>query len=207
MKSDIVMGHFPPGSRLKIDMLKKRYGMGVNVIRESLAKLATENLIDSENQRGFRVAKISQARLSDLTRMRILLETDGIKHSMENGGIDWESDLVAAYHKLEYIEQKMREDETAHCKIWHECDWNFHATLVSACGSHLHLLYHKRVFEQYRQYVMSNLKTYGFRGEDIIREHEAILNAAVARDYERCTAALEEHLLYYLTRFLEHDAP
>lgn len=198
LKTDIVMGHLPPGSKLKIDMLKERYGMGVNVIRESLARLATEDLVDSENQRGFRVAEISRTRLSDLTRLRILLETDGVKHSLENGGVPWESNLVAAYHKLKYIEQKMREDETAHSTIWHECDWAFHAALVSACGSQLHRQYHKRVFEQYRQYMMFDLKTNGFRGIDIIREHEDILNGVLQHDYERCKLALENHLSYYL---------
>ncbi len=198
LKTDIVMGRFPPGSKLKIDMLKQHYGMGVNVIRESLARLASEDLIAAENQRGFRVVETSQSRLSDLTRLRILLETDGLKHSIENGGIDWESDLVAAYHKLEYIERKMCENEGKHYKMWNECDWEFHATLIAACGSQLHQLYHQRIFEQYRQYVMSNLKTYGFRGLDIIKEHEAILQAALAHDFDRGRAALETHLNYYL---------
>jgi DNA-binding GntR family transcriptional regulator len=204
LKTDIVMGRFPPGSKLKIDMLKQHYGMGVNVIRESLARLASEDLIAAESQRGFRVAEISQSRLSDLTRLRILLETDGLKHSIENGGIDWEGDLVAAYHKLEYIEQKMRINEEKHYTIWNACDWDFHATLISACGSELHQLYHKRVFEQFRQYVMSNLKTYGFRGKDIINEHEMILNTALARDFELCSKAIEKHLSYYLLH-QQHD--
>lgn len=202
LKKDIVMGHFAPGTKLKIDMLKEHYGMGVNVIRESLARLATEDLIDFVNQKGFRVADMSQSRLSDLTRMRILLETDGLKHSMGNGGIDWETELVATYHKLEYIEHKMCEDEETYCKTWYECDWAFHATLVSACGSQLHQLYHRRIFEQYRQYVMYNLKTHGFRGADIIREHEVILNAALKRDYKLCRKNLENHLNYY-SRSLE----
>lgn len=198
LKSDIVMGHFPPGSKLKIEMLKERYGMGVNVIRESLARLATENFVDAENQKGFRVAETSKSRLSDLTRLRILLETDGVKHSMEKGDIDWETNLVAAYHKLDYIEKKMRQDEEAHCPVWHKYDWEFHSSLISACGSDLHILYHRRVFEQYRQYVMVDLKTNGFRGQNLIKEHENILNFALKRDYENCKEALEHHLSYYL---------
>ena len=206
LKTDIVMGRFPPGSKLKIDMLKQHYGMGVNVIRESLARLASEDLIAAENQRGFRVVEISTSRLSDLTRLRILLETDGLKHSIANGGIDWESDLVAAYHKLEYIERKMCENEGKHYRMWNQCDWEFHATLISACGSELHRLHHQRVFEQFRQYVMSNLKTYGFRGLDIIKEHETILKAALARDYERCEEALTVHLNYYLLNHKQNEA-
>lgn len=198
LKHDIVMGHFPPGAKLKIDTLKERYGVGVNVIRESLARLATEDLVDAESQKGFRVAEISKSRLSDLTRLRILFETDGLKHSLVNGDIDWESNLVAAYHKLEYIEKKMCEDEVAHCRIWSECDWGFHSALISACGSQLHLLYHRRVFDQYRQFVMFDLKTHGFRGVSLIKEHENILHAALKRDYEECKTALEKHLSHYL---------
>jgi len=198
LKTDILMGHFAPGSKLKIETLKERYGMGVNVIRESLARLATEDLVDSEDQKGFRVAEISSSRLSDLTRLRILLETDGVKNSIINGGIDWESNLIAAHHKLAYIEDKMMEDEASHMKIWHQCDWNFHSALISACGSQLHCLYHKRIFEQFRQYVMVDLKTHGFRGHDLIDEHKHILDAALARDYPRCKEALENHLSFYL---------
>ena len=198
LKSDIMMGHFTPGSKLKIEMLKERYGVGVNVIRESLARLATEELVNAESQKGFRVAETSKGRLSDLNRMRVLLETDGVKHSMEQGGLEWETSLVAAYHKLEYIEKKMHEDEARHCAIWHTCDYEFHRALLSACGSELHLLYHKRIFEQYRQYVMVDLKTNGFRGQDLMDEHEKILTAALDRDYDLCQKALEYHLGYYL---------
>ena len=197
LKADILMGHFAPGSKLKIETLKERYRAGVNVIRESLARLATEDLVDSEDQKGFRVAEVSVSRLSDLTRLRILLESDGATYSLQNGSIEWESNLVAAHHKLAYIEEKMRENEEAHCKIWHQCDWEFHAALISACGSQLHRLYHKRVFDQFRQYVMVDLKTNGFRGLDVITEHRAILDAALNRDVTACNRALESHLGYY----------
>jgi DNA-binding GntR family transcriptional regulator len=194
LKSDIVMGNLSPGSKLKMEMLKARYGMGVNVIRESLARLATEDLVDAENQKGFRVARTSVSRLKDLVRLRILFETDGVKHSIENGGIDWETNLVAAYHKLEYIEKKMQMDEEAHCINWYECDRDFHNSLISACGSELHIDFHRRVFEQYRQYVMVDLKTNGFRGGAIIKEHNDILEAALDRDFDRCCKSIELHL-------------
>jgi DNA-binding GntR family transcriptional regulator len=197
LKADILAGHFAPGSKLKIETLKERYGMGVNVIRESLARLATEDLVDFEDQKGFRAAETSSCRLNDLTRMRILLENDGAIHSMSQGGIDWESTLIAAHHKLSYIEEKMCEEEETNYKTWHECDWRFHEALVSACGSELHQVYHKRIFDQYRQYVMVDLKTNGFRGRKIIEEHQAILDAALNRDNEGITKALERHLSYY----------
>ncbi len=197
LKVDILMGHLAPGSKLKIEALKERYGMGVNVIRESLARLATEDLVDAEDQKGFKVVEISQSRLSDLTRLRVLLETDGTRHSFAKGGIEWESNLVATHHKLAYVEERMRENENEHCQLWHQCDFEFHAALISACGSQLHRLYHRRIFDQFRQYVMYELKTNGFRGTDIIKEHQAILDMALLRDQQLCAKALETHLSYY----------
>ena len=197
LKADILAGHFAPGSKLKIETLKERYGMGVNVIRESLARLATEDLVDFEDQKGFRAAETSSSRLTDLTRLRILLENDGALHSMTHGGIEWESTLIAAYHKLSYIEEKMCEAEENHYKIWHQCDWEFHEALVSSCGSKLHRVYHKRIFDQFRQYVMVDLKTNGFRGRNIIDEHQAILDAALKHDSKALTKAIETHLSYY----------
>lgn len=205
LKSDILRGKFAPGSKLKIETLKRLYGMGVNVIRESLARLAAEDLVDSEGQKGFRVAETTPGRLSDLTRMRILLETDGVKHSMEKGDIDWETGIVAALQKLVYIEQKMRDDEQAHLKIWQQYDWEFHSALIDACDSHLHRLYHRRVLDQFRQYVVVDLKTTGFRGSDIMKEHKAIADAAINRDYERCAKALETHLNFYLLHHKSED--
>jgi len=198
LKADILAGNFSPGSKLKIEMLKKRYGKGVNVIRECLARLATEDLVDFEDQKGFKTARITSSRLAELTRFRILLENDGLKQSMTRGDIDWESKVIGAHHKLAYIENKMRENEEKHSKTWSQCDWEFHKALVSACGSRLHQTYHKRIFDQFRQFVMVDLKTNGFRGDAIIAEHKAIMNAALRHDFKECARTLENHISYYL---------
>jgi len=197
LKDDILRGNFAPGSKLKIETLKARYRVGVNVIRESLARLATEDLVDQIDQKGFRVVQVSPSRLGDLTRLRILLETDGARHSLENGKIEWESDLVAAHHELAFIEQKMLENEEDNYSIWQLCDKQFHAAIISACGSRLHRMHHERIFDQYRQYVTVDLKTNGFRGKDVIAEHHAILDLALKRDIKACCKILENHIGYY----------
>lgn len=200
IKSDILTGHFTPGSKLKIEVLKKRYGVGVNVIRESLTRLATEDLVDAENQKGFRVATVSTSRLSDLTRMRVLLETDGAKHSFVNGTIEWESNLLAAHYKLASIEKKMLGDEETYCETWQEYDGEFHCALIAACDSQLHRQFHRRVLDQFRQFVTVDLQTNGFRGNELIDEHQAILSAAIKRDFPSCVQALEKHLNFFLNR-------
>lgn len=99
----------------------------------------------------------------------------------------------------------MREDEEKHSNAWSQCDWEFHQALVSACGSTLHMTCHKRIFDQFRQFVMVDLKTNGFRGDTIIAEHKSIVDAALRRDFDDCARTLENHISHYLHKFTTVD--
>ncbi len=138
--------------------------------------------------------------LKEVTRLRILLESDGARFAIANGGVGWESALVAAHHRLAHIESRMHRDGRADFDLWRQCDWEFHATLISACESELHKMVHKAVFEQFRRVVMVEFQTIGFRGAHIIEEHKAILDAALARDAEACAEALATHISVYFRR-------
>jgi DNA-binding GntR family transcriptional regulator len=133
----------------------------------------------------------------EVARLRILLERDGARQSIERGGVTWEGDLVAAHHRLAHIEQRMRAGETVHFDSWRRADWEFHQALLAACGSRLHRNLHKAAFDQYRKIVQVEYRTLGFRGDQIIAEHNAILNAALARDADACAIALEDHILAF----------
>ncbi|WP_434361304.1 GntR family transcriptional regulator [Parasalinivibrio latis] len=200
LRSDILMGVFEPGSKLKMETLKERYKSGVNVLRESLARLSSEGLVNSEGQKGFSVAQCSIERMEELTRLRVLLESDGARQSFAKGDMEWESNLVAAHHKLVHIEGKMRQDTEAHFWMWHQCDYQFHAALIAACGSTLHMHYHRQIYDQFRQFVVAEIKTNGFRGTDIVDEHALIMEAALSRNIEACVSALEAHLGGFVMR-------
>ncbi len=202
LRTDILHGLFEPGSKLRMEALKTRYNSGVNVLRESLARLSIEGLVESEDQKGFRVSSVSTERLRQLTQLRILLECEGVRLSFLHGGVEWESNLVAAHHKLNYMEGKMRADQDTYFHAWHQCDYEFHAALIAACGSDLHKHYHKQMYDQFRQYVLTELREQGFRGVDIVDEHEHILAAVLARDADGCATALRAHLEGFYERAL-----
>jgi DNA-binding FadR family transcriptional regulator len=135
--------------------------------------------------------------LREVTWLRIMIESDGAAMSIAEGGVGWESALVAAHHRLAHIESRMHRDGRADFDLWRQCDWEFHAALLSACGSELHQMVHKAAFEQFRRVVAHEFQTIGFRGHHIIEEHKAILDAALARDAEACARALETHISVY----------
>ena len=137
----------------------------------------------------------SPQNLIELMDMRILLESEGARQSMLHGDIEWEARLSAAHYKLAHLESRMHEtgDIQSNIPIWTRVDWEFHDTLLSECPSQVLRQVHRNIYERFRLQVVATLRNSGFRDETL-REHEAILKAAIARDPDACAVALRNHL-------------
>ena len=92
IKADVTGGVFAPGQRLRIEDLRQAYGTGASPLREALSRLAAEGIVVSIGQRGFRVPPVSVEELRDITSMRILLETEALRQSIEHGDDEWEAE-------------------------------------------------------------------------------------------------------------------
>ena len=79
LQRDIVLGSLKPDSKLKIRVLKERYGIGSSPMREALAQLSAQGLVNQYSQRGFRVPPLSAAHLADITRSRQLVEVEAVE--------------------------------------------------------------------------------------------------------------------------------
>src|SRR5215510_15154545 len=104
LRTDILDGTLSPGMKLKLEALRDRYDVSVNTLRETLSRLAADGLVEAEGQRGFTVVPATLADLIDITETRRLLECHAAKLSVERADLEWESRLVAAYHKLSKAE-------------------------------------------------------------------------------------------------------
>lgn len=196
IRNRLVSVEFKSGRRLKSDMLREPYGCAASTVREVLFRLASDGLVDFEDQKGFRVPALSERRLVELTNLRILLECEGARLSIEKGDLSWEAKLTAAHHKLAHIENKIRalaKIEPPYVRVWSDAEWEFHETLISACGSEVMHEMHRNVYDRHRQHSLGLNKNYSFR-EEIIVEHKAILDAAMARDPDLCARNIEIHL-------------
>ena len=94
----IVNGQLKPGEKLKLDFMKQVYGASVTTLREILNRLAVEELVAAEGQRGFRVAPVSDEELIALADLRILLETPALRQSIGQGKLNWEALVVSAHY-------------------------------------------------------------------------------------------------------------
>ncbi len=194
LRSDILTGGLRPGDRLKLDALRDRYDVSVNTLRETLSRLVSEGLVANEGGRGFMVVPASLADLRDITEMRKLLECRAVRLSVEHADLEWESRVVAAYHKLSRIEDVVDEDPQrwgAQLELYNR---EFHNALISACGSRWLLTFHGVMYDQSLRYRMLAFRVDDFPRQQSRAEHRDLLEAALARDADRLVAVVAAHV-------------
>ena len=192
IKHDIIFGELAPGSKLKLDVIKTKYEASVSTLRETLNRLASEGFVLAEEQRGFFVTKVSKEDLTEVAKLRVLLECHALKTSVENGDADWEGNLVAAHHKLQLMEKKMISGDSSEKETWKRYDWEFHLAVIQACNSRNLLELHSTLYDKYLRYQMLVLT---FRGDEAAQEHHKIFQAALNRNASGAADLLEEHIL------------
>ena len=135
IRIDIVTCRLMPNERLRVESLRKRYGVGGSPIREALMRLEAEGLVILEQNKGFRVSPASREHLLDLMKTRVEIEGLALRWSIEKGGVDWEANLLAAYHRLSHQKKTLRGSGNEINLVWFKEHRNFHSALTAACAS------------------------------------------------------------------------
>lgn len=192
LRRDILTGVFVPGSKLRIEELRKSYDIGASPLREALSRLVSNGLVTAQGQKGFRVAPVSKADIRDITNTRKLLERAALSDSLKNGDADWEAQVVAAFDKLNREHVELHRTSGASIDGWEQANYEFHEALVSACTSKWQLNFRQVVYDQaerYRRLVVLD--------EELERgaheEHRQMLEAAMTRDIEKACRSADAH--------------
>jgi DNA-binding GntR family transcriptional regulator len=193
LRDDILWGRLQPGEALRSDDLRRRYGLGVSPLREALSRLAVERLVIAQGQRGYRVAPVSADEAKDILAVRLLIEGEALARSLRNGGVDWETAVMAGFHRL--ARMPLPVGPGADPRIWAQAHRDFHMALLSACDSPWLMNYAGNLYDQAERYrLIRALRTpKAALARDIAAEHRELLDAVLARDAGRALAALREH--------------
>ena len=184
LRTDILLCRLRPNTRLRMEDLRERYGMSISPLREALMRLEAEGLVALEQNKGFKVSEVSRENLIDLMRTRIEIESIALRWSLEKGGVEWEANLLSAFHRL----SRQRKIDPAHpdaiSQDWSKEHAHFHTALVSACGSPTLLSIRSRLFEQAERYVALSIMSNGPLRDDVT-EHKQLMRAALNRDIDK----------------------
>jgi len=202
----ILSGLLKPGSKLRIGDLCEGFALNLSAVREALQRLNSDGLVIAEPQRGFRVAPISKAELLDLTRVRIEIEMLCLRNAMENGDINWESQILSSAHALRATEvpEVLTDFEGfAAFGVRHEA---FHEALCSGCDSPWLLRLRQKLYVQSERYRrMSNTARAPKRR--LKDEHDDLAEAVLARDPYRTSKLIESHFNMTTQLLLQTIAP
>lgn len=190
LRAGILGGQIPPGDKVRTQALCERFGVSLGAVREALSQLMAEGLVLSEAHRGFTVAPISVEDLKDLTRVRIEIELMCLTWSMEAGGVEWESEVIAASHRLSKT-HRLDEQSAASPQFMTAHD-AYHTALVSACGSPRLLQIRKQLYDQSERYRKMESALPRDRNPD--DEHKKIAEAVIARNVPLATKLLKSHI-------------
>lgn len=201
LRSDIIACRLMPNERLRVEALRERYGMGISPLREALMRLEAEGFVELEQNKGFRVAEVSLENLFDLMRTRIEIESIALRWSLDKGGVEWEADLLGAFHRLSRQTKIDPDNPDAISEAWGREHAAFHAALVSACASPTLVSIRSRLFEQAERYVVLSIMSNAPPRDDV-GEHKQLMRAALNREHDR---AIELNRLH-ITRTLDKVA-
>ena len=189
LREDIVSGKLAPGTKLLIEHLKDQYDVGAGTLREALTRLLSDALVITEGQRGFTVAPINIEELTDITNLRVSVETQALRTSIRNGDRKWRELLQEKFDVLAQFERPLSPD---YAKKWERANTHFHEALLSACGSPWSLRVIRQLTqhgERYRRYAIG-LQS----GRDVHAEHALIFQSAIEGQDARAALALESHI-------------
>jgi GntR family transcriptional regulator, carbon starvation induced regulator len=191
LEQDIVRGELIAEQRLGVASLSERYSIGPTPIREALSRLVMRGFVDAIPHKGFRVAALSSADLADITELRVLIETDALRRSMELGSDEWEADVVAAFHRLQRAVEREPAGMLANAPEFEGLHRDFHRALIGACGSQRFMRIHDELYLQALRYRCIVMKKFVDR-DLFIHQHKVITEAVIKRK-EEAVHLVEQH--------------
>jgi DNA-binding GntR family transcriptional regulator len=192
MRADIIAGRLQPGQRIKPAEIGAQFDVSVGVVREALTRLAEQYLVQAELNRGFQVVSISVEELRQLVYARKINECAALRLSIERGDVQWETEVVAAHHRLSRTPIYPYDDPLHTNEEFSSAHEAFHFGLLSACGNDYLLGVCRRLFdasELYRRWSTS-----GGKSRNVGAEHKDIMDAALARKADEAVEMYEQHI-------------
>ena len=177
-------GELAAGSALRQEGLAAQMGVSRIPVRDALARLAGEGLIEIRPDRGAYVASLTPERVVETFDLRVLLECDALAHAIPRHTARTIRAVRAIQAELEV------EDETDR---WAGGDRAFHDALYEPSGRPQTLAMIGTLRNIVEAFYVANL-SHDVRRARWKREHREIIKALEARDVDRARASLVSHL-------------
>lgn len=207
LRAQIIGCTLKPASRLNISSLQANLSLSQASVREALSRLTAEGLVEIERHRGFRVAPVSAGGFRELTEACITVELPLIRSAIANGGLEWERQVVAAYHRAAQTLQQVVAGNEGVAAYSTERQ-NFYEVLLSAADNTWLLWSWRLLYAQNMRYRHMYMPLARVELEQLPK-HEEIVQAVLKRDsdkVERMAIANYDQVMSVIERTLAGEA-
>lgn len=186
LRSLIVSGQLGSGERLVEGALAEQFGVSRGPVRDALAELAAEGLIDS-SRRGAFVIGMTETDISELYSLRETIEQFAVALLLERGDdIDW-----APFDNQ--LARMQKAADVGDDDGFSRADLLFHSLVYEAAG-------HRRLLDVWRSYektfsaVLQNSGRQGLDLQAAADDHAGMLTIFKSGDREAARARVAQHL-------------
>lgn len=187
--AELISLRIPPGERLSVDALSRRYGLSQTPIRAALIRLELEGLVVKKFNSGYTAAPLpSGSYFRDVYVFRLLVEPEAAQLACAN--IEAAS-LGVLKSLCEQMQQLTEQDTQANYGKFAILDSQFHQGIVRLSGNHVFVASLKRL---YAHTHLFRLRYHAMVAEEAVKEHMAILHALEQRDGSAAYQAMATHI-------------
>jgi len=186
LREGILDGTFPPRTQLSEVALSQQLSVSRGPIREAMQRLLQEGLLRGERNRGVFVVDLGASDVRDIYLARSAVERRAAAIVAADGTDDDFTTLQSMVDQLTAAADSTWVELT-------QLDLQFHQTLVAAAGSpRLDRMFRTLMAES--QLCIVRLEPFYPGREEVVREHQAILDAIVAGEPDLAHAAMVAHV-------------
>jgi DNA-binding GntR family transcriptional regulator len=187
IRAGLITGEIATGEIYSAPALAKQLGVSATPVREALLDLASEGLVESVRNRGFRVLELDDHDLDEIFELRTLLE---VPCAGRVAGRLTQPEIA----RLELGVQRLeRAAESGDLAAYLTADHDFHTGLLEPLGNKRLLDLVLRLRNQQRLYGLPRLVRSAAFMETAL-EHRAVFDAVVAGNAERAELLMRQHL-------------
>ncbi|HET9612314.1 MAG TPA: GntR family transcriptional regulator [Acidimicrobiales bacterium] len=185
LRQAILSGELPGGTRLVQAEIAKDLGVSITPVREALRDLANEQMIRLDAHRGGIVHELSDSELREILDLRLLLETEAVRHAAERITPAQLSRARAIHHEMRSVGDS---------PSWVMLNRRFHMTIYEAAGRPRLLGIVRNLLDASVMYVSAadaHVPRHRRRAND---DHARLLRLLREHDVEGAVDALRRHI-------------
>jgi DNA-binding GntR family transcriptional regulator len=193
----IQSGQFKASDRLNINALAKEFGISPTPVREALAMLSAEKLVEFKENSGYSVAPApTREEFIQWAMARVIIETQSM---MLHEGEVARQTISALKRANRRIEQGELGSGVAEISMFSDANWEFHRILVGLADNVFLANAHQTLYRG-RRFSQIFLGRGIVDRRQIVDEHNAIIAALEIGNLELAATELKQHIELSLYR-------